>query len=72
MSFSTRRIEWLRERAVKTVWVFIELSQETSHWAQIQNPNNVRSSQTKSDGSGLCMPDALDWRKAVQVGICLN
>jgi hypothetical protein len=48
MSFSTRRVEWPRERAVETVWVFIELSQETSRWAQIQNLNNVRWERTLS------------------------
>jgi hypothetical protein len=69
MSFSTRRVEGPRERererAIETVEVFIELSQKTSRWAQIQNPDNVRSSRTKSGGSGLYPTNALWWRKVV-------
>jgi hypothetical protein len=32
MSFSTKKFEWPSERAVGGVEIFIELSQETSHW----------------------------------------
>jgi hypothetical protein len=29
-------------RTIRGGWVYIELSQESSCWAQIQNPDNVR------------------------------
>jgi hypothetical protein len=68
-----------RERSIGGVWIFIEFSQETSCWAQIQisdnvrcQSDNVRSSRTKSGGSRLCPPDTLGWRYVVLVGIYLN
>jgi hypothetical protein len=62
MIFSTRKFVWLRERAVGGVEIFIELSQETSHWADFLNSDNVRChsdkvrfSRTKFSGGGQSM-----------------
>jgi hypothetical protein len=41
-SFNSKNRKPRRERVVEGVEIYIELSQESSHWAKIQNPDIVQ------------------------------
>jgi hypothetical protein len=60
INFSNRRTQWPRRRVIGGGGVFIGLSHETSRWAQIQIPDNVRArpdnvrlNRAKSGGDSL-------------------
>jgi hypothetical protein len=49
MSLFNRKMEWPSLESHWRSGVYIELSKETSHWAQIQISDNVRLDRTLSD-----------------------
>jgi hypothetical protein len=51
-AFSVAKCKGQERRAVVGGWVYIGLSKESSHWAHIQNPDNVCGFRTKSDRVG--------------------
>jgi hypothetical protein len=51
---STGKWSSQERRAIRGGWVYIELSQESSCWAQIQNLDNVRGCRSKFGWAGQC------------------
>jgi hypothetical protein len=51
-AFSTVKCKGQERRAIGGVLVYIGLSKESSHWAQIQNPDNVQGCRTMSGWPG--------------------
>jgi hypothetical protein len=55
MSLNNSRTQWPRGRAIGGGGVLIELSQESSHWAQIWILDNIQGSRTMFDWVGQCL-----------------
>jgi hypothetical protein len=53
-SFNRKNQKPRRERAIGGVEIYIELSQESSPWAKIPNPDIVRLGRTLSSQIRLC------------------
>jgi hypothetical protein len=50
---STKILLGQERRVIGSGWILIGLSQETSHWAEIRNPDNVQQDRTKSGRGSL-------------------